>query len=121
MTTDVRLTSGLTRTVFFIFLWRESIFLGKKMGKKMKKSPFFSEKRATRRQRRHSICLPYTAGGMHSEYIEDWSVASALPSVSQSGTHKGQHICRLLQQPVTGHLDPARGGRYVGVCQCCVP
>ena len=33
MTTDVRLTSGLTRTVFFIFLWRESIFLGKKMGK----------------------------------------------------------------------------------------
>ena len=34
MTTDVRLTSGLTRTVFFIFLWRESIFLGKKIEKK---------------------------------------------------------------------------------------
>ena len=26
MTTDVRLTSGLTRTVFLFFLWRESIF-----------------------------------------------------------------------------------------------
>jgi len=43
MTTDVRLTSGLTRTVFFIFLWRESIFLGKKM-KKKRKNPFFSLK-----------------------------------------------------------------------------
>jgi hypothetical protein len=32
MTTDVRLTSGLTRTVFF--LWRESIFLGEKNRKK---------------------------------------------------------------------------------------
>jgi hypothetical protein len=67
MTTDVRLTSGLTRTVFFIFLWRESIFLGKKMGKKI----FFSENRVTRRQRRHSICLPYTAGGMHSQNKHD--------------------------------------------------
>ena len=44
MTTDVRLTSGLTRTVFFIFLWRESIFLGKKMEKKWK-NPFFSLKK----------------------------------------------------------------------------
>jgi hypothetical protein len=43
MTTDVRLTSGLTRTVFFIFLWRESIFWGENMGKKMKK-PLFSLK-----------------------------------------------------------------------------
>ena len=30
MTTDVRLTSGLTRTVFLFFLWRGSIFFGKK-------------------------------------------------------------------------------------------
>jgi hypothetical protein len=28
---------------------------------------FFSEKRATWRQRRHSICLPYTTGGIHSQ------------------------------------------------------
>ena len=29
-----------------------------------KKNLFFSENRATRRPQRHSICLPYTAGGM---------------------------------------------------------
>jgi hypothetical protein len=63
MTTDVRLTSGLTRTVFFIFLWRESIFLEKKI--------FPSEIRPTRRQRRHSTCLPYTTGGTHSQNKHD--------------------------------------------------
>ena len=41
------------------------------MGEKMKKPLFFSENRATRRQRRHSICLPYTAGGMHSQNKHD--------------------------------------------------
>ena len=45
MTTDVRLTSGLTRTVFFNFLMAGvHFFLGEKWGKKMK-NPFFSLKR----------------------------------------------------------------------------
>jgi hypothetical protein len=64
MTTDVRLPSGLTRTVLFFFLWRESIFW-----EKMKKK--FSENRATQRPRRHSTCLPCTAGGMHSQNKHD--------------------------------------------------
>jgi hypothetical protein len=76
MTTDVRLTSGLTRTVFFIFLWRESIFLGKKW----KKNLFSSENRANRRQRRHSICLPYTVGGMHSQNTTDIQTVDSVYS-----------------------------------------
>ena len=67
MTTDVRLTSGLTRTVFFIFFYGGSPFFWKKIEKKI----FFSENRATRRPRRHSTCLPYTAGGMHSQNKHD--------------------------------------------------
>ena len=39
MTTDVRLTSGLTRTFFLFFLWWESIFLDKNGG-----NPLFSLK-----------------------------------------------------------------------------
>ncbi len=35
---------------------------------KNEKTPFFpSENRVTRRQRRHSLDLPYTAGGIHSQ------------------------------------------------------
>ena len=59
-----RLTSVSRQT------WRQTIFFWKKkfpifFGEKMKKK--FSEKRATRRQQRQSICLPYTTGGMHSQ------------------------------------------------------
>jgi hypothetical protein len=55
MTTDVRLTSGLTRTVFF-FMAR--FFVRKKI-------------RTTRRQWRQSSCLPYTTGGIHSQNKHD--------------------------------------------------
>jgi hypothetical protein len=65
MTTDVRLTSGLTRTFFYFFYGGSPFFL-KKIEKKN-----FSENRATRRPWRHSICLPYTAGGMHSQNKHD--------------------------------------------------
>jgi len=41
MTTDVRLTSGLTRTVFFIFFMAGVLFFGEKNGEKNEKTPFF--------------------------------------------------------------------------------
>ena len=41
MTTDVRLTSGLTRTVFFIFFMAGVHFFGEKNGEKNEKTPFF--------------------------------------------------------------------------------
>ena len=88
MTTDVRLTSGLTRTVFFIFLWRESIFWGEKKRKKR----FFSENRATRRPRRHSICLPYTAGGMHSQNKHDRHRSIYVPGIYVTNTRIFKYI-----------------------------
>ena len=39
--------------------------------KKWKKNLFSSEKMATRRQQRQSICLPYTTGGIHSQNKHD--------------------------------------------------
>ncbi len=67
MTTDVRLTTGLTRTVFFnLIIDGVHFFLEKKWQKRGGKC-FSSEIRVTRRQRRHSKRLQYTTGGIHSQ------------------------------------------------------
>jgi hypothetical protein len=90
MTTDVRLTSRLKRTVFFYFFMAGVLFLGKKMGGKMKNPLFFSENRATRRQWRHSTCLPYTTGGMHSQNKHDRHTDSPFSLLQDNSPRYGR-------------------------------
>jgi hypothetical protein len=84
MTTDVRLTSGLTRTVFFFMAGVHFL------EKNRKKTLFFSENRATRRPRRHSICLPYTAGGMHSQNKHDRHTDSRFSLLEDNSPRDGR-------------------------------
>ena len=55
-----------------------------------KKNIFFSENRATRRQRRHSICLPYTAGGMHSQNKHDRHTDSRFSLLEDNSPRDGR-------------------------------
>ena len=111
-----QLTSGWRqgwRELFFLFfLWRESIFLGKKMGEKMKKPFFFSENRATRSQRRLSICLPYTAGGMHSQNKYDRHTDSPFsllqdnsPRYGRGSQHQGSTRRRSWETFVSNWIE----------------
>ena len=60
------------------------------MEKNRKKNPFFSENRATRRPRRHSICLPYTAGGMHSQNKHDRHTDSRFSLLEDNSPRDGR-------------------------------
>ena len=60
------------------------------MEKNSKKNPFSSENRATRRQRRHSICLPYTAGGMHSKKKHDRHTDSRFSLLEDNSPRDGR-------------------------------
>jgi hypothetical protein len=59
MTSDACRQPLVNRSSFFEFLFH--------FFKKNEKKNFFSENRATRRKRRHSIDLPYTTGGIHRQ------------------------------------------------------
>jgi hypothetical protein len=86
MTTDVRLTSGLTRTVLFFggspFFWE-----------KMEKNTFFSLETGPLGGSRGTVCLPYTTGGMHSQNKHTDSRFSLLqdnsPRYGRGSQHEG--------------------------------
>ena len=83
MTTDVRADENC----FFLFFYGGSPFF---LEKNRKKSLFFSENRATLRPRRHSICLPYTAGGMHSQNKHDRHTDSRFSLLEDNSPRDGR-------------------------------